>query len=56
MNIKIPTLKDYEGEFRVSTINLAVARPFKNMEGKLHGLDGSDIIFLQVGREEGDGI
>lgn len=30
-----PTLRDYDGEFRVATINLAVARPFKNMDGNV---------------------
>ena len=42
--VEKPTLKDYEGEFRVSTINLAVARPFKNMEGNIE----TDFIKISV--------
>ncbi len=42
--VEKPTLKDFEGEFRVSTINLAVARPFKNMEGNIE----TDFIKISV--------
>lgn len=33
--VEKPTLRDYEGEFKVATLTLAVARPFKNMEGNV---------------------
>ena len=42
--VEKPTLKDYEGEFKVATINLAVARPFKNMEGNIE----TDFIKISV--------
>lgn len=31
--VETPILKNYEGEFLVTTLTLAVSRPFKNMEG-----------------------
>lgn len=31
--VETPILKNYEGEFSVTTLTLAVSRPFKNMEG-----------------------
>ncbi len=33
--VEKPTLYDYEGEFKVANLTLAVARPFKNMEGNI---------------------
>lgn len=33
--VEKPVLHDYEGEFKVATLNLAVVRPFKNMEGNV---------------------
>lgn len=33
--VEKPIVHDYEGEFKVATLVLAVARPFKNMEGNV---------------------
>lgn len=33
--VEKPILKNYDGEFQVATLNLAVARPFKNNEGNI---------------------
>lgn len=33
--VEQPVLKNYDGNFTVATINLAVARPYKNMQGEV---------------------